>query len=88
MTFLDFIEIIGALFVLAAFAATQLRRMDPHATSYLVLNVIGAGTLAGIAVTQRSWGFLLLEGTWAIVSLVALISPARRRERRTARHPG
>ncbi|MEV4629178.1 hypothetical protein AB0J90_23240 [Micromonospora sp. NPDC049523] len=68
----DLIEVLGALLILAAFAANQLRRMDPHSVRYLVLNVLGAGILAVIAATERSWGFLLLEGTWTIVSVISL----------------
>ncbi|WP_329108444.1 hypothetical protein OG792_07205 [Micromonospora sp. NBC_01699] len=72
MTTLDLIEVLGALLILAAFAANQLRRMDPHSVRYLLLNVVGAGILAVLAAIHHSWGFLLLEGTWTIVSLISL----------------
>jgi hypothetical protein len=77
----DVVEILGALLVLSAFAATQLRRMHPHSTGYLALNTLGAGTLAVIAGLHHSWGFLLLEGTWAVVSLVSLLNARRHRDR-------
>jgi hypothetical protein len=73
----DVIEIVGALLILAAFAASQLRRLDAHSVPYLVLNVIGAGILAVIAAVDRSWGFLLLEGTWTVVSAVSLVAALR-----------
>ncbi len=69
----DVLEICGAALILAAFAATQLHRMDAHSVTYLLLNVVGAGVLAAVAAVDRSWGFLLLEGTWAIVSAVSLV---------------
>jgi uncharacterized membrane protein len=78
MRTVDVIEIVGALLILAAFAGSQLRRMDPHSIGYLILNTLGAGILAGIAAVDRSWGFLLLEGTWTVVSLISLISTLRR----------
>lgn len=78
MTLVDIIEIIGSLLILSAFAATQARRLDPHSITYLVLNVAGSAVLAVIAAIHLSWGFLLLEGTWAIVSTVSLIGVLRR----------
>ncbi|MEV6965344.1 hypothetical protein AB0M47_09530 [Hamadaea sp. NPDC051192] len=78
MTLLDFIEIAGSLMILAAFAAAQLGRLDLRSRTYLILNLAGSAVLAVIALDQRSWGFLLLEGTWAIVSGLSLLrgSPA------------
>lgn len=81
MTIIGFLEICGALLILSAFAAAQSRRLSVHSIGYLVLNLTGAGLLAVIATMHRSWGFLLLEGTWALVSLIALINLARRRGR-------
>ncbi|RKR90845.1 hypothetical protein BDK92_5229 [Micromonospora pisi] len=79
MTTTDLIEVLGALLILAAFAGSQLRRMDPHSVRYLLLNTVGAGILAVLAATERSWGFLLLEGTWTIVSVISLAQALRRR---------
>ncbi|WP_211241366.1 CBU_0592 family membrane protein [Pseudonocardia spinosispora] len=73
MTLVDLIEIGGSLLVLAAFAAAQLNRLDSHSLVYLVLNLVGSAVLATIALMQSSWGFLLLEGTWAIVSAISLL---------------
>jgi hypothetical protein len=50
-----------------------------------VLNVVGAGILAVVAALHASWGFLLLEGTWTVVSLVSLVSVLR--GRRLSRRP-
>ena len=79
MNLIDLVEILGALLILAAFAATQLRRLDAHSLPYLVLNVLGAGVLAVVAAVHRSWGFLLLEGTWTVVSAVSLVVLLRAR---------
>jgi hypothetical protein len=80
----DVLEIIGAVLILAAFAAAQLRRLDAHSVPYLVLNVVGAGVLAAVAAADRSWGFLLLEGTWSIVSAVSLAQVLLTRRRGAA----
>ena len=67
------ISVLGALAVLAAYAANQFRWIGPSNLSYTLLNLIGAGVLSAVAILERQWGFLLLEGVWTLVSLLALI---------------
>ena len=76
-----FVQIGGALLILAAYVAGQFGVLRPDAVSYLILNFIGATVLAADAWWGRQWGFLLLEGVWAAVSLGGLVA-ARRRSRR------
>ena len=75
----EIIEVVAALMVLGAFAGSQLGRMDQHKVPYLVLNLVGTGVLAWLAGVERSWGFLLLEGVWALISGIALLALLRRR---------
>jgi hypothetical protein len=72
MTTLDLIEIGGSLLILTAFAAAQTRLLDVRSFTYLGLNVVGSAVLAVVALLHASWGFLLLEGSWAIVSAISL----------------
>jgi hypothetical protein len=46
----------------------QARVVTTHARVYLILNVIGASALAVDAWMGRQWGFLLLEGIWAMIA--------------------
>jgi hypothetical protein len=71
------IQIIGALLILAAFAAVQFDRMSPDSRLYLALNLAGSIILAALALAAFQWGFVLLEGVWAIVSAWSLISTLR-----------
>lgn len=73
------ISIGGALAILAAYAANQFGYLVPERLSYILLNLIGSAILAAIAVVERQWGFLLLEGVWALVSGWALTQTLRAR---------
>jgi hypothetical protein len=72
------VQITGALLILAAFAAAQSGRLDPHARSYLGLNLVGSAILAFDAWHGQEWGFLILEAVWALVSAWGLVRSAAR----------
>lgn len=67
------LQVIGALCILSGFALSQAKRLDPDAYPYLALNLMGSSILAVLAFVDRQWGFLLLEGVWALVSLIAML---------------
>jgi hypothetical protein len=71
------VQILGSLLVLAAFAASQRGTLDTSSARYLLLNVLGSSVLAVLAAQEHQWGFLLLEGTWALVSGAGLIKAYR-----------
>ncbi len=75
------LSLLGAAQILIAYIATQLRRMRPESTLYNLLNCAGSALLALVAVVGRQRGFIALEGTWAVVSLYALLRPYRQRPR-------
>jgi len=71
------VQIVGALLIVAAFTAVQLERMRPDSRLYLALNLAGSAILAVLAVSAQQWGFVLLEGVWAIVSAWGLLATLR-----------
>jgi hypothetical protein len=68
------VQVVGSLLVLAGFGLAQFGVIDMKSRSYLVLNVVGSSVLAVEAIVGHQWGFLLLEGVWAIVSMVSLVA--------------
>jgi hypothetical protein len=71
------IQVAGSLLILAAFAASQAGRLPIDSQLYLVLNFVGSAILAVLAWIDQQWGFLLLEGVWALVSLYSLLQLMR-----------
>ena len=76
------LQVLGAVLILAAYAAAQFRLLEQRSYRYLGLNIVGSGILAVLAAEQRQWGFLLLEGAWALLSLWSVITEALRQRRR------
>ena len=71
------IQIVGALMILAGFAGQQRGMISASSWTYLWLNFVGSVILCVLAVVEEQWGFVLLEGVWAIVSAGSLVQLAR-----------
>lgn len=76
---IQFISALGSLAVLSAYAASQFRMLNSTSVWYLLLNLVGSGVLSVVAVIEQQWGFLLLEGVWALVSLWSIVKYLRGR---------
>ena len=71
---------IGAALVLAGYFALQRGWVEREARSYNAMNFFGAALLTWVAVADGRWGFIVLEGVWALLSLPGLLRrnpPAR-----------
>jgi hypothetical protein len=66
------LQFVGALGILVPFALFQKGVLSQHAYTYLALNVAGSGVLTAVASLDRQWGFVILQGVWAIVSGVSI----------------
>ena len=66
-------ELVGAALILSAFVLAQVGRLTTASLTYLVLNLLGAGTLAVVAAVDGDIGFLLLEGVWAAFSAFSIV---------------
>jgi hypothetical protein len=70
------VQVVGSLLILAAFVAALLGRLDQASYRYLIPNAVGSAVLTVTAVINLEWGFILLEGVWALVSLYSIVRKA------------
>lgn len=63
----------GALLILVAYGGHQLQWMDSRRSAYNILNGIGSAILVWIAFHPFQIGFVVLEVTWTLISIYALL---------------
>jgi hypothetical protein len=68
---------VGALLILIAYVGSQMKWMNPRSTTYNVMNLVGSSILAYIALRPFQIGFVVMEFTWALISVYALFRPVR-----------
>ncbi len=73
------VSLAGAAMVLAAYAALQRGWLRLDRRTYHALNFFGSALLTWIAVADGRWGFIALEGIWALLSVPGMLSPRRER---------
>lgn len=69
---IQIVSLVGAFLILVPFALSQLGRMPVKSFPYQAMNLIGSAILTTIAIIGRQYGFILLEGVWAVMSVVGL----------------
>jgi hypothetical protein len=57
---------------LVPFAGGQLGRLRTATWTYQAMNFAGATLLTYVAVAERQFGFILVEGAWAVMSVVGI----------------
>ena len=65
----------GALLILVAYGGHQMKWIDARKPAYNILNAVGSAILAYIAFRPFQIGFVVLEVSWALLSVYALFRP-------------
>lgn len=74
---IQFVSIIGAALILIGYAAHQGGWMGRDSLRYHVINAAGGAILLVVAIQAIQIGFILLEGVWTAISLVAIVRVTR-----------
>lgn len=73
MTLADITGTCGVALILVAYFLNIRKILDAQSTPFLLMNAIGASIACWSSWLLGSIPFIILEGTWAMVSLVALV---------------
>jgi hypothetical protein len=76
--FYQIISLAGAIMILIAYAGNQRGFLDKSRPAYNLLNLVGSGLLAWIAIVDRRAGFIFLESAWALLSIPPLLAKRAR----------
>lgn len=75
----DWIGFTGVAMLLVAFLLNLWSNLERNSFPYILLNLVGAG-LACLASWMIGYmPFVILEGTWTLVSLLALVNLVRKK---------
>ncbi|MDB5251082.1 MAG: hypothetical protein JWP27_251 [Flaviaesturariibacter sp.] len=73
MTLDSWIGTVGVALILAAYFCSTFRWMSAHSRWFFALNVVGAGLSCLASALISYWPFVVLEGTWTLVSLIGFL---------------
>jgi hypothetical protein len=73
LSFADIIGSIGVFVLLLAFVLNLLNKISRDSLIYILMNIIGAGLACYASCLIKYLPFIILEGVWTLVSLIALI---------------
>lgn len=73
LTLNDWIGFLGVAILLLAFLLQLTGKISKDGWFYIICNILGAGLACLASWMIRYLPFVLLEGTWTLVSLAALI---------------
>jgi len=79
LNFNDWIGFAGVTILLIAFLLNLIGRLSKDGLLYTLLNFIGAFLASLASYLIRYIPFIILEGTWALISFIAFINYFRRK---------
>ena len=77
MTYNDIIGSIGVALILFAYFLNTERLIQVNGKLFYVMNIIGAALACYASFLITYWPFVILEGTWVLVSIYGLMRAMR-----------
>ena len=84
MNKVDWIGFIGVFLILLAFILNISGKVERNDLRFILFNLIGAGLACYASVLMDYMPFVLLEGVWALVSIIALLKYIKRQGKNTS----
>ncbi|MCX8952934.1 MULTISPECIES: hypothetical protein [unclassified Ruegeria] len=82
LTIVDAIGSFGALIVVAAYFATQMRMMNSDDLAFPVINLLGSVLIVFSLLENFNLASMLIEGFWIVISIIGIIQHFRLRKAR------
>jgi len=79
MNEIDLIGFIGVSLILFAYFMNLNDKLNSNDIRYILMNLIGAILACLASILMKYYPFVVLEGTWTIVSFIALIKYFRKK---------
>ncbi len=77
MSYKDWIGTIGVGLLLIAYFFNTFKLISGESKLFFAINVTGAGLACYASYLINYWPFVILEGTWTLVSLLGMIKAKR-----------
>ena len=77
MNTIDWIGFIGVFQILLAYILNVIEKLERNDLAFILLNLIGASMACLASVLMKYVPFVILEGVWALVSLISLTKYTR-----------
>jgi hypothetical protein len=79
MNSIDWIGFVGVFLILLAYILNVFEKLKQNSLAFILLNLFGASLACLASVLMDYIPFIILEGVWALVSLISLIKYKRNR---------
>ncbi|MBT8305356.1 MAG: hypothetical protein KJN85_00310 [Maribacter sp.] len=73
MNIIDWIGFVGVFQILLAYMLNIFGILEKKDLTFILLNLIGASLACIASILMKYMPFIILEGIWALVSLIALL---------------
>ncbi len=73
----DWIGFVGVFQILLAYVLNIFGKLEKKELAFILLNLIGASLACLASILMKYMPFIILEGFWALVSLIALFKYKR-----------
>lgn len=77
MTYNDLIGTVGVSLILLAYFLNTARMLAKNQKAFYVMNIFGAALACYASWLLYYWPFVILEGTWTLVSIYGLMKTMR-----------